>query len=318
MNSFEGTDHHRIPDVLWFFLLSGNFGPLDLLFLFLFRSGFYIPDGNLALTWWVLFFLTSLSPRLFNFSSPKTGGKGGGLASVFKLHFCCLQLSLVLYSSFEVKLLEFNSSPSVLWCPPKCNKDFNQDFAHLLGSLLLKCVLIVGDFGIHVCCESGSLVKDYFALIDSLDLSGWLIQLKEKDRLTVWCCHMVVTSQSLKSRTSSWDIKPFSCYVQLCKQGLNSERPVWRLHTLNHSFTFPPLLPTLSLWSQPLCWSTHWRARASVIVQQESGRRTNLGIMCDYFSEYQRTLKAAKSAFPSNLIFKDSPKFSLVFFLNSY
>lgn len=60
---------------------------------------------------------------------------------------------------------------AVVYRPPKPNKDFLNEFANFLGDIVLRCdwLLIVGDFNIHICCESNSLAKDFINLFDSFD-----------------------------------------------------------------------------------------------------------------------------------------------------
>lgn len=55
----------------------------------------------------------------------------------------------------------------------KLNKDFMQDFADFLAGIMLKYdrFLIVGDYSIHVCCQTRPLVKDFLNLIDSFNLT---------------------------------------------------------------------------------------------------------------------------------------------------
>lgn len=51
----------------------------------------------------------------------------------------------------------------VVYRPPKYNKTFIHEFADRLGSVIFKydCVLIVGDFNIHICCNDDPLAKDF-------------------------------------------------------------------------------------------------------------------------------------------------------------
>ena len=83
-----------------------------------------------------------LPPNCTCFSSPRTTGKGGGLATVFKSTFQCRLSASVNYSSFELQLFELNASSSSTLCavvyrPPKFNKDFMQDFADFIAGLRL-------------------------------------------------------------------------------------------------------------------------------------------------------------------------------------
>ncbi len=117
-----------------------------------------------------------LPPGCLFFSSPRSTGRGGGLAFVFKSSCQCLQTPSGTYSIFELQMFELHlSSPAmfaVIYRPPKFNKDFIRDFADFLSGVTVKHdhFLISGDFNIHVCCESGHLVNDVLNLIASFNL----------------------------------------------------------------------------------------------------------------------------------------------------
>lgn len=92
------------------------------------------------------------------FNSPRTSGRGGGIATVFKSDFKCKQISLSSPTSFELSLFEMGQSHTMLcavvYRPPKYNTDFLTDFSVFLADIMPKYdrVLIVGDCNIHVCC----------------------------------------------------------------------------------------------------------------------------------------------------------------------
>ncbi len=122
--------------------------------------------------------LSELLPPSCDFlSSPRTTGRGGGLASVFKSVFHCQKIAVDVYSSFELQLFEINFPATVLcavvYRPPKYNKNFIQDFADFVAGITLVYdrFLIMGDFNIHVCCESKPLVKEFLSLVDSFNLT---------------------------------------------------------------------------------------------------------------------------------------------------
>ena len=111
------------------------------------------------------------------FNSPRTSGRGGGTATVYKNDFKCKQRAVLSsFSSFEAHLFEVDRSDPVLcaviYRPPKYNKDFLNDFSDLLAEIMPQYdrVLLVGDFNIHVCCPDKPLVKDFLSLIDSFNL----------------------------------------------------------------------------------------------------------------------------------------------------
>ena len=121
-----------------------------------------------------------LPPGCTFLSSPRTTGKGGGVACVYKSSFHCRQIPSVTFSSFELQLFELNCSPPMLFAvvyrPPKYNKEFIQDFENFLSLVMVdyEHVLIQGDLNIHVCCETKPLVKDFLSLIDSFNLTQWV------------------------------------------------------------------------------------------------------------------------------------------------
>ncbi len=110
-------------------------------------------------------------------NSPRTSGRGGGIAIVYKNAYKCKQLLLPSsFSSFELSLFELGRSfkmlGAVVYRPPRYNKDFINDFSAFLADIMPKYdhVLIVGDFNIHVCCPDNPMVKDFLCLIDSFNL----------------------------------------------------------------------------------------------------------------------------------------------------
>ncbi len=115
------------------------------------------------------------------FNSPRTSGRGGGTATVYRNDFKCEQCAVSSsFSSFEVTLFEVGRSDPVLctviYRPPKYNKDSVNDFSDFLAGIMpdYDRVLIVEDFNIHVCCPDKPLVKDFLSLIDSFNLVQWV------------------------------------------------------------------------------------------------------------------------------------------------
>ncbi len=108
---------------------------------------------------------------------PRTSGRGGGIAIVYKNAYKFKQLLLPSsFSSFELSLFELGRSlkmlGAVVYRPPRYNKDFINDFSAFLADIMPKYyhVLIVGDFNVHVCCPHIPMVKDFLCLIDSFNL----------------------------------------------------------------------------------------------------------------------------------------------------
>lgn len=114
------------------------------------------------------------------FNSPRLSGRGGGLASVFKKHYPCRGLMTSSYRTFEVQLMQPTSTNSLVFAlvyrPPQPNKDFLNEFAEFVGDLVTRHdrILILGDFNIHVCCDSKPLSKEFLNLIASFDLEQWV------------------------------------------------------------------------------------------------------------------------------------------------
>lgn len=118
-----------------------------------------------------------LPPDCLFFNSPRSTGRGGGLATVFKSNFQCRQAQSDSSSSFELQTFVINLNFPVLCAlicrPPQFNKDFIQDFSDFVAGLILNYdyFLIAGDFNIHVCCESRPLVNEFLNLVDSFNLT---------------------------------------------------------------------------------------------------------------------------------------------------
>lgn len=121
-------------------------------------------------------FTEMVPPDCDFFSSPRSTGRGGGLASVFTRNFACNHLKSNIFTSFEVLLMQIQLHTPVLcvvvYRPPKTNKNFIAEFSEFLGGLMLKYdrILIVGDFNVHVCCPAETLSRDFLNLIDSYNL----------------------------------------------------------------------------------------------------------------------------------------------------
>lgn len=151
------------------FLLNDFFTSHELNFMFLtetwLHAGDYTPFSEL------------IPPQCDFFSSPRTTGKGCGVASVFKSIFHCKEILFDSCSSFKLQAFETNFPMTVLYyavlyCSPKFNKDFIQDFSGFVAEIAFKYdhFSIVADFNIHVCCNSRPLDKDFLDLTDSLIL----------------------------------------------------------------------------------------------------------------------------------------------------
>ncbi|XP_026055013.1 uncharacterized protein LOC113108674 [Carassius auratus] len=116
-------------------------------------------------------------PGCDSLNSPRTAGRGGGVATVFRNTFKCRLLSTQIYSSFEVQLLKIDTLDSffcaLVYRPPKWNKDFIQQFSDFLSGLMSRCdkLLVLGDFNVHLCCPSMPLVNEFLSLIETFNLT---------------------------------------------------------------------------------------------------------------------------------------------------
>ena len=113
------------------FVLNYFFTSRDLDFMLLTETWLHIGESTA--------FYELLPPDCTFFSSPRTTGKGGGVATVFKSIFQCRQSVTVTYSSFELQLFELNASGGVLcavvYRSPKFNKDFMQEISEFIAGI---------------------------------------------------------------------------------------------------------------------------------------------------------------------------------------
>jgi len=110
-------------------------------------------------------------------STPRSTGRGGGIAMIFKNNFKIRTLPVGTYSTFEIQCVKVESITTPLVCalvyrPPKPNKDFIKEFSDFLSDCITSYdrLLILGDFNIHVCCPDKPLVKDFCHVMDSFGL----------------------------------------------------------------------------------------------------------------------------------------------------
>ncbi len=106
------------------------------------------------------------------FSSPRTVGRGGGVATIFTKHFNCRILSAECFASFEVQLCRVD-----LMCPifceliyrcPRYNKLFLKEFSDFVTTIVpnVDRLLILSNFNIHVCCPDKPLVSEFVQVIN--------------------------------------------------------------------------------------------------------------------------------------------------------
>lgn len=107
---------------------------------------------------------------------PRTTGREGGVAVVFKDNMDIKQVSSVSYSSFKLCAFEFGHFGrflcAVIYRPPKYNCDFITDISDFLANATVKYnkLLVVGDLNVHVCCPDKPMAKDFLDVIDSFNL----------------------------------------------------------------------------------------------------------------------------------------------------
>lgn len=102
--------------------------------------------------------------------------------TIFKNSFSvrCRPVPFCAFSSFEAQLLHLDwNGPillGVIYRPPLPLQDFIQQFTEFIGNITTSYdrFLLVGDFNIHVCCQSNTLAKEFLRLIESFNLVQWM------------------------------------------------------------------------------------------------------------------------------------------------
>lgn len=84
------------------------------------------------------------------------------------------------FNSFEVQLLNLDwNGPlciDVIYRPPHSTKDFIKHFIELMGNMTISDnrFILVGDFNIHICCQSNSFAQDFINLLDPFGITQWI------------------------------------------------------------------------------------------------------------------------------------------------
>lgn len=212
-----------------------------------------------------------LPPDCTFLSSPRTTGKGGGLACVFKSSLHCQQIPSVTYFSFELQLYKQNSSPpllcAVVYRPPKHNKYCIQDFENFLfyGGFLIS-----GDLNIHVCCVIVLvflITSLFYLLLLSPALLLLLVHLHAVFVLQIHFLPLLIKRPNVFSEP--WINDPIRALRRSCRR---AERR-WKKDKLHVSFRIP------------------W----------------------DCLLEYQKVVKAAKTAYISHLVSNNIAKPKVLF-----
>ncbi len=198
------------------FIINDFFSARHLDFLFLTET--WLNTGDLSS------FSELLPSNCLFFNSPRTTGRGGGLASIYKDMFSCRPVASNKYNSFELQLFALKLYEPLLvaliYRPPKHNKDSLMEFADLLGDVIPKYeqLLILGDFNVHVCCATDCLAKEFINLLNAFDLT---IQVNVPTHQQGHTLHLVLTYG-------------FSlCDLEVCENGFSDHKTVF--------FTFPSL-----------------------------------------------------------------------------
>lgn len=116
-----------------------------------------------------------LPPDCTFINTPRTTGRGGGIATILKNSLHCKPLAMT-FTSFELSCFELGVwNPvlcAVIYRPPKHNQYFIKDFSDFIAGVRTNYdkILIVGDFNVHVCCPSKAMAKDLLDLIDAFNL----------------------------------------------------------------------------------------------------------------------------------------------------
>ena len=108
--------------------------------------------------------------------------KGGGVAILFNDSFKCTKLSYGNFASFEHVALQLRSSPQAIFLniyrPPKYCAAFFEDFAELLSAICIDfdCVIIAGDFNIHVDNPQDRGTKELCCIFENYGLTQHVTQ----------------------------------------------------------------------------------------------------------------------------------------------
>lgn len=125
-----------------------------------------------------------LCPPNYSFiSNPRSAGKGGGVAMVFKQTLNVRRVSVKAYSSFEVQCTMLECTSSTLFCaliyrPPNMNSAFISNFSEFITFILplYDRMLILGDFNVHFCCPGRPFVAEFCNVLDSFGLTQHINQ----------------------------------------------------------------------------------------------------------------------------------------------
>ena len=137
---------------------------------FMFLTETWLDQSNVA--------LIESAPPNYNFvSEPRLHKKGGGVATLFRDCFQCKQMHFGNFDSFEYVALQLcGSSPAIFlnfYRPPKYSPSFCDDFSELLSVVCIDfdCVVLVGDFNLHVDNSRARGTKELGCVLDNYGLT---------------------------------------------------------------------------------------------------------------------------------------------------
>uniref|UniRef100_A0A8C1LVW7 Reverse transcriptase domain-containing protein n=2 Tax=Cyprinus carpio TaxID=7962 RepID=A0A8C1LVW7_CYPCA len=144
---------------------------------------------------------------------PRTIGRGGGLAVLYKEKWKVTALPETDYTSFESVALQINGFVptiiAIVYRPPKANSVFQQEFSTFLTSLcsLSPNVVLVGDFNIHVDNTENSCSREFLSCLDSFGLQQFInVPTHSKGHtLDLVCCSGVIPGNCTTSDLSLSD-----------------------------------------------------------------------------------------------------------------
>ena len=125
--------------------------------------------------------IESATPNYNFMSAIRENKKGGGIASIVNASFQCRQSSFSDFVSFEYLSTIIKGSPQIIlliiYRPPKHSpKVFLEELSEILSGICLEydCVIISGDFNLHVDNPENSYASELLSLLDTLHLTQHL------------------------------------------------------------------------------------------------------------------------------------------------
>ena len=115
-------------------------------------------------------------PQYSYFNSPRSTGRGGGLAVAYSNLFKCKHSAIDNFQSFEILMFIINCQNPIccisIYRPPKPNNSFLAEFSEFLSSIVLNHdrIILVGDFNIHVDDTSNHFATEFLNITDSFNL----------------------------------------------------------------------------------------------------------------------------------------------------